>query len=126
MVQDVFDWEIVGDRRCKTPRYVVYLTGQHDYHMMDWRGCNFRRAKIPNQPAFTSLKEARAWIEENFESLRNSVDGIGGMHMPENNDTFGDRVIIERRGNGPANYFVDVDGEMTQDEWENYITDTME
>ena len=31
-----------------TPKgYKVYLWGQPDEHIMDWRGCNYRRLSIP-------------------------------------------------------------------------------
>ena len=125
MVSEVFNFEIVGDRRCLKPRYVVYAVGEWDGHMMDWMGCNLRRCKAPNQPKFSTLKEATEWAVARFEEFRHTVDGIVGSHISDSNDEFGDRVLVEGGSKtvreGPAHYFLNENGEMTDEEWEDYI-----
>ena len=128
MVSEVFNFEIVGDRRCLKPRYVVYVMGQADYHMMDWRGCNFQRCKVPNQPKFNTLKEATEWAVAHFEEFRHQVDGINGSHVSDTDDKFDERVLVEGGSKtvrkGPADYFLNETGEMNEEEWEDYVVDT--
>jgi len=76
MVKDIFDYHIKIDRRRKQPTFVVYLVGQWDYHMMDWRGLNIRRIKAPNQPIFHKLSDAIKWANKNYKKFK-TVDGEG-------------------------------------------------
>lgn len=81
MVQKIFSFDIKVDKRAKKPIYVVYWVGSHDYHIMDWRGCNYRRIKASGQPRFEDLWSAVAWAQSNRPD---SHDGVGehiGEHV---------------------------------------------
>lgn len=67
MVKEIFSYDVVADIRYKTPHYTIYLVGQWDYHLMNWRGCNYRRIKAPNQPKFTKIMDAVSWVEALFD-----------------------------------------------------------
>jgi hypothetical protein len=120
MVKNIFAYEIVGDRRCSTPRYVVYAVGQWGNHMMDWHGGNYRRTKVPGQPKFTSLKEAAKWARDHYEEFERSVSGIEGSHISEHNDTFGERTLIETGGHGTMGYLIGEDEELDAEAWSEY------
>jgi hypothetical protein len=49
-------------------RWKGYVWGQPASHVSDWRGCNYRRATIPDQPArgFATEEEADAWVRQRF------------------------------------------------------------
>lgn len=55
----------------KTPkgRWKAYILGQTDDHIMDWRGCNFRRATIEGQPhrGYATREEAYKFLQEKFK-----------------------------------------------------------
>ena len=119
MVKDIFQWEIVGDRRFATPHYLVYYMGQEDNHIMDWAGCNYRRVKGENQPVFTSLKEAAKWAERNY-AYKMTIPGVG-RHVSEFNDEFDERVILDDSGSGSENALVGEDGELDEEAWNEYL-----
>jgi len=119
MVKEIFQWEIVGDRRFATPHYLVYYMGQHDDHIMDWAGCNHRRVKKPDQPVFTSLKEAAVWAERNY-AYKMTLPGVG-RHVPEFNDQFGERVILSDSGGDAMDYLIGKDGELDEEAWDEYL-----
>jgi hypothetical protein len=120
MVKNIFAYEIVGDRRCSTPRYVVYAVGQWDNHIMDWLGGNYRRTKVPGQPKFTSLKEATTWARVHYEEFERLVSGIEGSHISQYNDSFGDRTLIETGGDGSMSSLIGEDGELDAEAWDEY------
>jgi hypothetical protein len=127
MVKNLFSWEIVGDRRSVKPKFVVYAVGQWDGHIMDWEGMNCRRTKVPDQPKFYSLKEARAWAVAHYEEFEQLVYGKEGSHISDCNDKFGERVLFDRQGDGPSSCYVNGEtGEMSEEDWEEYIDMTME
>jgi hypothetical protein len=89
MVKEIFGFDIKIDRRCVRPTFVVFWVGSHDDHLMDWRGCNFRRIKAkiyyPNcdvlaQPVFHDLWKAVEWATKNRPE---SAEGIG-EHVSDN------------------------------------------
>ncbi len=57
----------------KTPsgRFKVYVWGQPNYHIMDWRGCNYRYKAVPGQPhrGWETRKEAEEWARTQFENV---------------------------------------------------------
>lgn len=73
----------------KTKRWKAYVWGQPDYHIMDWRGCNYRVYAIHDQPrrGFDSADEAVAWYHQRFptrDDLERYVRGRGdGCYMPD-------------------------------------------
>lgn len=61
---------IVG--RTPSGGYKAYLVGQHDVHMMDWRGMNCCRATVKGQPnrGFKTIEEAKAFATSKFSTQR--------------------------------------------------------
>lgn len=63
---------------------VVYGTGAHEDHIMDWSGMNYHHGRIPGSPVFKSEEDARAWIIEQCQSgAINSGDIFPGHHSGE-------------------------------------------
>lgn len=50
--------------------YKAYIWGQPEGHIMDWNGCNYRRATIPDQPlfGFKTKEEARDFVLLEFKT----------------------------------------------------------
>lgn len=76
MVQGIFCFEIAVNFRDKVPKYYVFWTGKHDYHMMDWAGCNFRRVQYPKK-SFATYQEAfdfaTAYQKERDDEVRQAA-----------------------------------------------------
>jgi hypothetical protein len=53
-------------RSPKTGKYRVMIVGQPDAHIMDWRGCNFRRMTLPTplKKTFDRAADAKAYEEK--------------------------------------------------------------
>lgn len=112
MVKEIFSFEVVVDARRKTPHYVVFFVGRDDMHIMDWRGCNFKRCKAPNQPVFTSIVKAIEWAEKN--KVRH-VD-VGGSHVADHDNVWKAKLVAE---DGQIVHKWNCDNEeLTQEQWE--------
>lgn len=51
--------------------FKVYVWGQPDLHLSNWRGCNFRYKAVDGQPhrGFATLEEAVTFGQSKFSSL---------------------------------------------------------
>ena len=68
--------------------YKAYIWGQPTDHISDWRGCNFRRLTVPQQPrkGFETVAEARAFVLSTFgeHALKDLAEKKGdGSSYPE-------------------------------------------
>jgi hypothetical protein len=47
-------------------KYRVYIVGRPEYHIMDWRGCNFKRLALPRElrKTFTNETDAKTYLKE--------------------------------------------------------------
>jgi len=134
MVNAIFDYEVVADTRCKRPRYVVYLIGKWDYHLMDWAGCNFRRIKAPNQPKFIKITDAINWAEKLFKEqdkkeeewkrkhpgqgyMTFNVDGEGQHVTPGIDEVWRAKLVAEKSAEIRHKWRV-TNTELTQGQWE--------
>jgi len=56
----------------KTPsgKFKLYIMGQHDEHMMDWYGCNFRTFAVEGQPlrGYETPREVLEFARKTFKS----------------------------------------------------------
>lgn len=43
-------------------KFVIHGEGQWSGHMMDWRGMNMRRGRLPESPVFETEKDAMFWL----------------------------------------------------------------
>lgn len=75
----------------KAGRFKVYVLGQHDDHLMDWAGMNYRFAPVTGQPRLghTTYEEAEAVMEtinKDKPRLQRELTlarGTGGSYFPE-------------------------------------------
>jgi hypothetical protein len=84
----------------KTGKYRVMIVGQPDNHMMNWRGCNYRRMTLPTplKRTFTTIQEAEAYRKEleakNEPMLIKFAAVLGdGAWFPES-----EMVLVDRFG----------------------------
>jgi hypothetical protein len=90
LVKGIFELEIALDFRYSKPKYVVYATGQEDGHIMDWAGCNFRRAPVPDAK-FDSYDEAKEFISENDGKIKSLP--VVGTHVADVDDLWDLRTV---------------------------------
>jgi len=126
-------FEIYADTRCKSPRWVAYWLGRDDCHIMDWRGCNFRRIKIKNQPKFDSYWEAHAWASnklmerekrgkeriKRIEENGGRTLGYQGFTVEGTGTHIGERNEFDPRQIDNDDFRVRGGREFTQEEWDN-------
>jgi len=118
MVKDIFSYEILADTRSKTPKYVVYVVGKWDYHMMDWLGCNYRRIKAPNQPIFRLIADAVAWADrwmKEYDKHKVFAPGEGG-HVAAMDNIIEARLVYES-GEYKHPWAVDDVKELSAEQW---------
>lgn len=87
MVNKIHSFDVKVDRRAKSPKFTVYAVGKPDCHLMDWRGCNFRRIKMPGQPRFSSLIDAVSWAERWMRTNHDRSIGGTGSHISDYEDS---------------------------------------
>jgi hypothetical protein len=69
--------------------YKAIIWGQHDEHMMDWRGCNYRYIVVKGQPrsGFTTAEAAEDWwYTLSGEFQQEELDRAymtNGSHLPD-------------------------------------------
>ena len=84
MVQGIFTFEIAVNFRDKVPKYYIFWTGKHDWHMMDWAGCNFRRIQYPKNsfPTFETATDFAKWYQagRDREASRAAIISNRKMH----------------------------------------------
>jgi len=85
MVKGIFAFDVALDFRYNNPRYVVYGLGQEDNHVMDWAGCNFHRARVPDGGPFKTFAEAKKFIRNECEGKITHLYS-GGTHAAEIDD----------------------------------------
>lgn len=59
-------------------KYKVYVWGQPDWHLMDWRGCNYRYKCVEGQPhyGFETAEGAEQFARKKFKT-NNDVKEYG-------------------------------------------------
>ena len=69
--------------------FKVIIWGQHDEHIMDWRGCNYRYLVVKKQPrkGFQTPKAAEDWWNHlSWEYWQSELDRAletNGSHLPD-------------------------------------------
>jgi len=118
VVKKIFSFEVIADMRSKTPKYTVYLVGQWDDHIMDWRGCNFRRVKAPAQPIFTKISDAVNWAKKWLEDHKENryVEGEG-QHVSDFPNEYIEITLMYEHDRYTHPWSSDTE-ELSQEQWD--------
>jgi len=108
MVKDIFSFIILADTRYKKPSYRVFWVGTADYHIMDWRGCNFHIIEDEDKKVFHSIKEAVEYAKKKYQ-YKMRMPG-NGQHLADNDNYIEARTVYEAGDEIP--------NELSEEEWE--------
>lgn len=92
-------------RLLKRPhKFFVYWIGRPDYHIMNWRGCNFHWVKAESQPrdGFDTPWDAYLWADKRImlqrEDVMREIGPKSGSHLGDSIDRYVSDIVYNPDG----------------------------
>lgn len=113
MVKDIFSFKILADTRYKKPSYRIFWVGTADYHIMNWRGCNFHMIEDEDKKVFHNIKEAVEYAKKKYQ-YKMRMSGVG-QHLADSDNYIEARTVYEDGDELP--------NELSEEEWDELRTE---